>query len=139
MGLHSLLFRVAQFIIRSRLRQPKRLATGDIEPEEAGRMFSDFMPNGSNGTLPGIVSAYDLCMDEKIVEPVQVVTGLLHQGSKMTIGGASKSFKTWTMLQLAICIAAGKEWLGFETCGEPVVYVNFELPEFAIARRIASI
>jgi AAA domain len=115
---------------------------------DAARPFADFHEPGKNGDkeeqkdddLPKIVTAYDLCRDESIKEPLQVISGLLHQGSKMTIGGGSKAFKTWTMLQLAICIATGRKWLGrFETCGGAVAYINFELSEWAIRDRISKI
>ena len=114
---------------------------------DAARSFADFHEPGTNGDseekkddLPKIVTAYDLCRDENIVEPLHVISGLLHQGSKMTIGGGSKAFKTWTMLQMAICIATGRKWLDrFETCGGAVAYINFELSEWAIRDRISKI
>jgi RecA-family ATPase len=52
----------------------------------------------------------------------------------MAFGGGSKSFKTWMLLELAICIATGREWLGF-----PVAYCNFELPAFSIEQRTREI
>lgn len=57
----------------------------------------------------------------------------------MCFGGGSKSFKTWTLLELSICIASGLPWLGFETIAAPVLYVNFELPAFAMYGRLCEI
>ena len=103
--------------------------------------FADFHEPGKNGdseapknTLPQIISADELCAKD-LLEPLQVIGGLLHQGAKMSLGGGSKSFKTWTLLQMAICIATKREWVGFETCGQPVIYINLELPEWSIRRR----
>ena len=57
----------------------------------------------------------------------------------MTFGGGSKSFKTWMLLELSLCVAVGSPWLGFNTSKGPVLYLNFELPTFAIAHRLHEI
>jgi hypothetical protein len=57
----------------------------------------------------------------------------------MTFGGGSKSFKTWMLLELSICVACGTRWLGFDTTKGSVLYLNFELPAFAIANRLQEI
>ena len=84
--------------------------------------------------LPPMVSLRDLCENPPPTPP-QIIEGILHQGSKMALGGGSKSFKTWTLFEMAICIAAGREWLGFPTTKGRVLYVNFELPAFAMEKR----
>lgn len=63
----------------------------------------------------------------------------MHRGSKLALGGGSKSFKTWTLSELAICVSTGWEWLGFQTAQGKVLYINFELQEFAIAQRVQAI
>jgi AAA domain len=71
--------------------------------------------------------------------PPEIIKGILHQGSKMAFGGGSKSFKTWTLLELSVCIATGRDWLGFPTTKGRVLSVNFELPRFAIGKRVREI
>jgi AAA domain-containing protein len=71
--------------------------------------------------------------------PSELIKGILHQGCKMALGGGSKSFKTWCLLQLGISIAAGRQWLGFGTTQGPVLYCNFELLAFAIEQRTREI
>ena len=88
--------------------------------------------------LPPIISARDLCANPPPTPP-EVIEGILHQGGKMALGGGSKSFKTWTLLEMAICVAGGLEWLGFPTTPGRVLYVNFELPVFSIEKRIREI
>jgi RecA-family ATPase len=88
--------------------------------------------------LPPMVSARDLCANPPPTPP-EIIEGILHQGGKMVLGGESKSFKTWILLHLSICIPTGREWLGFPTTQSRVLYVNFELPEFAIQKRIREI
>ena len=88
--------------------------------------------------LPRIVSAAELCAKPPPTPP-ELIHGILHQGSKLAVGGGSKSFKTWTLLELAICVATGRQWLGFPTTQGRVLYLNFELPEFSMEQRIREI
>jgi RecA-family ATPase len=64
---------------------------------------------------------------------------MLHAGSKLVVGGASKSFKTWTLLYLAAAVSSGQPWLGFKTFQSRVLFINFELARFSIQRRLQSI
>ena len=70
------------------------------------------------------------------IPPPQVVHGLLNQKSKMIIGGHSKSYKSWFATQLGLSIAYGKEFIGFSTNPTQVFYLNLELPDFVIQKRI---
>jgi hypothetical protein len=74
----------------------------------------------------------------QIDAPPEIVHGLLHRGCKMLLGGTSKSCKSWTMLELGLAVAGGKEWWGFETTKSRVLYVNFELPEWSLSKRISA-
>ena len=113
---------------------------------KAKKPFADFWEAGKNGEkpkkqrieLPEIVSAADLC-DNNMLEPPHIITGILHQGSKLSLGGGSKAFKTWTLLQMACAVTTGEQWLEFATCGKPVIYLNLELDTWAIRKRISDI
>jgi hypothetical protein len=55
----------------------------------------------------------------------------------MILGAPSKAHKSWCLLDLAVSVATGSEWLGFKTHPCKVLYLNFEIPrEFAIQRLI---
>lgn len=71
--------------------------------------------------------------------PSELVTGILHQGSKLAFGGSSKAYKTWSLLDLAISVSSGIDWLGFQTKKGKVLYVNFEIQPQAWQRRIAAV
>ena len=60
-----------------------------------------------------------------------LIDGLLHRGTKMVLGGGSKSYKTWTLLNLAASVASGTPFFGHDTVdtGLDVIYLNFEVPE----------
>lgn len=71
--------------------------------------------------------------------PPEVISGVLHQGSKMSINGGSKSYKTWAMVDLAVSVATGNSWWGFDTKKGDVLYVNFEIQDCFFCRRIEAI
>lgn len=96
------------------------------------------MDNESPGTIPEIVDAATF-IAEQIEPPAELVTGILHKGSKLAFGGSSKSFKTWNLLDLALSIATGNDWLGFPTAQGRVLFVNFEIQPHAWQRRIAAV
>lgn len=88
--------------------------------------------------LPPIVNAVNFTTD-KIERPPELIHGVLHKGSKGVYGGPSKSCKTWTLLNAAITVAHGIDWLGFCTTQGKTLYINFELQEFAVQDRISAI
>lgn len=88
--------------------------------------------------LPAIVDAADF-VATALTEPPALVAGMLHQGSKLAVGGGSKSFKTWTLLDLALSVAHGREWLGNETAKGQVLFLNFEIQAWSMQKRIAAI
>jgi len=88
--------------------------------------------------LPGIVDAAEFQV-EPLDRPPELVKGLLHQGEKLAIGGGSKSFKTFALLDLSLSIAYGLDWLGMPTEPGRVCYCNFELPAWSMQRRLQAI
>ena len=81
--------------------------------------------------LPKFVDALDITGANLPEKPPEVVETLLHKGSKMVVGGTSKSFKTWALLDLAISVASGSDWWGFPCKQGKVLYINYEIqPEF---------
>jgi hypothetical protein len=71
--------------------------------------------------------------------PPQIIEGVLHVGSKMILGGTSKSNKSWCLLDLALSVASGSDWWGRHCVKMPVLYINFELHAWAIAQRLNSL
>ena len=88
--------------------------------------------------LPPIVDAAEFLADN-ITPPRELVYGLLHQGSKMVLGGGSKTFKTWTLLDLAVSVAAGEPWLSFKTSKGRVLFLNFEIQPGFFQQRIQTV
>jgi len=76
--------------------------------------------------LPEIIDASTYIASEPVL-PNLLIEGLLHQGSKLSLGGASKAFKTWTLLNIGICVSTGSTLFGYETVKAKVLYINFEI------------
>ena len=89
--------------------------------------------------LPSIVAGNTFMADLSVEEPPQLIKGVLHQGSKLIIGGGSKGRKTWAFMDLAMCVSEGIPWWGWETNQGRVLYLNFELQPFAMQKRMRMI
>jgi hypothetical protein len=114
-----------------------QLASGDITPEQAQEQLSKL--NESRRDLPIIEDAAEL-ISREIVLPDDVIQGVLHRGGKMVLGGASKTFKTWLLLDTAISVGTGTHWLGqYATKRGRVLYINLEILNGFFARRIRTI
>ncbi len=70
-----------------------------------------------------------------------LIEGILHRGTKMVLGGGSKSYKTWTLLNLAVCVATGNDFFGKKVVdtGKDVIYLNFEVPHEFFLDRVRSV
>jgi hypothetical protein len=76
---------------------------------------------------------------EPLPQPPELVRGILHLGSKLVFGGDSKSFKTWSLLDLAFSVAHGLPWLSFETTQGRSLFLNFEIQPWSWQKRIQSV
>lgn len=112
--------------------------TQSIKPGSAAAEYLGMVEAAPAAPLPPILDAADF-MATPHAEPRELVRGVLHQGSKLAVGGGSKSFKTWTLLDLALSVAHGRPWLGHETVTGPVLYLNFEIQNYSWQRRIAAV
>ena len=94
--------------------------------------------------LPGVVELPEIIdaaafVAELIDPPAELVEGFLHKGSKLVFGGSSKSFKTWSLLDLAISVAYGADWLSRRTAQGKVLFLNFEIQPHAWQFRIIAV
>jgi hypothetical protein len=103
--------------------------------ESAWREF--FATKGASD-LPAMVDATSF-VETPHPAPKEVIRGVLHQGSKLALGGGSKSFKTWMLLDLTLSVGHGKPWMGFETEAGPVLYLNFEIQDYAWHKRLVTV
>ena len=95
--------------------------------------------NAGSRVLPPIVDGMEAANLFGQQVPPELIEGVLHQGGKMVIGGGSKSFKTWVLMDLGLSVATGTEWWGIATEKGRVLYINLELQRFAFGQRQNSI
>jgi hypothetical protein len=91
--------------------------------------------------LPPLCDASLMIGARRPPHPPQIVSGLLHQGSKLIVGGTSKGMKTYTLIDLAVSVAAGVAWWGFQCPEEDrsVCYINFEIQPSFFAERVEDV
>ena len=111
------------------------------------------LPDELDAEVAGIQKAFDKIQKENRLEilnamdflaeeiPVSkmLIESVLNQGCQMMLAGGSKTSKTWMLLDLAMSIAAGVPWLGFETSKAKVLYVDFELRPKTLQTRLQTI
>ena len=123
-------FYLRRQIIKQSFAQAKRAKT----EQNIADLIADM--GRSQQTLEGVnITNITLCDTAQYLNgncpplPAEIVYHILHQGSKMIVGGTSKGRKTMALLDLALSVATGEEWWGFRTRLGPVCYINFEIQD----------
>lgn len=68
-----------------------------------------------------------------------LIEGVLRQGHKMLIAGASKAGKSYALIELCCALAEGKKWLSFDVAQGRVLYVNLELDRASCLHRFKDV
>lgn len=69
-----------------------------------------------------------------------LIAGVLRQGHKMLLAGPSKAGKSFALIELCICIAEGRPWLGRFGCARgKVLYINLELDRASCLHRFKDV
>ena len=90
-----------------------------------------------NDTLPEEEPLGDLT-DLPDLAP-ELIEGLLREGHKMLLAAPSKAGKSFLLMELAVCIAEGRPWLGRKVRQGRVLYVNLELDPVSCKHRFRDI
>ncbi len=88
--------------------------------------------------LPPMENAAELLHHQPEL-PEELIQGVLRCGHKMLIAGPSKAGKSFLLMELAIAISEGREWLGFPCKKGRVLYVNLEIDRASCVHRFAEI
>lgn len=88
-----------------------------------------------NDDLPDIEAA-DEWLDNPPALSDEIIEGVLRKGRKMLLSGPSKAGKSELLMELAIAVCEGAEWLGMKCRVGRVLYVNLELDENYCKHRI---
>lgn len=114
-----------QFLIKTNVGQPDWEAWKDYIAE-------------LNDSLPDFEPICDVWYNMPLKAP-ELIKGILRQGHKMLLAGPSKAGKSFLLLELAICIAEMKKWLGCDVAQGRILYVNLELDHASCLHRIKDL
>lgn len=120
---------------RMETSKPKTLTFTDIqEPPEAPPMQFIEAPAGRPRYV--IRTAADALKPQPPIE--YIVDKLITAGSLGVWYGEPGAKKTYSLVSLAVCVAAGLSWLEFPTHKAPVLIIDEESGENRLARRISE-
>ncbi len=128
----------------SRCPEGRRTVDGEVRVQQllalhvGAKSWTEWEAAHAADGLPKIIGGAEFMAVPK-PEPPQLIAGVLHQGSKMILGGASKSRKSWSLIDMMLSVSTGVTWWGFATQRGRVLYINFELPDFAFQHRLQAI
>lgn len=64
--------------------------------------------------------------------------GLMYSGTKVIIYGKYKSLKSMLATRLCMSLCQGKTWIGFDTTKSSVMYLQLEVPNPMLQKRVAK-
>ena len=79
--------------------------------------------------FPDVIRADQLLADPALKIPPEIVEGMIHQGTKVVLGGSSKAGKSWLLLYLALCVSLGRKFFRRATKQGRVLYVDLEFSQ----------
>ncbi|MBQ2015790.1 MAG: AAA family ATPase, partial [Clostridia bacterium] len=96
-----------------------------VEDAELDKKIETFMAEDVH--LPPLKTLHDY-PDEIVQDPI-LIEGLFRKGRKGILTADSKAGKSFFAIELAICVAAGRPFLGRKCTKSKVVYFNYEIEE----------
>lgn len=112
----------------------KNSSDDTVQPSEGSENGSDSEDDDFEA-----VDAYDeLVRYESVVRKI-IIEDILKDKQIMLYSGDSKSGKSHAMLNLAICIATGGQWLGKQCAQGKVLYLNLEVSPEDFVERLDAI
>lgn len=93
---------------------------------------------GINDNLPDPEGLESVWNDLPELAPC-LIEGILRKGHKMLIAGPSKAGKSFLLIELCVCIAEGKSWIGWKCAQGKVLYVNLELDRASCLHRFKDV
>lgn len=123
----------------------------ELEKEIFPFLYRDIVPTGDytdtvapafsldeDDGLPAIVSLRSVWDTMPPLRP-ELIEGILRQGHKMIIASTSKAGKTFMLMELAMKIAEGHNWIGHRCKQGKVLYINMELDSISFFHRFRDI
>ena len=89
----------------------------------------------SKDDLPDIETA-DAFIDNPPPLADEIIGGVLRKGHKMLLSGPSKAGKSYLLMELAMAVAEGRDWLGWQCAKGRALYINLELDAASCKNRL---
>lgn len=86
--------------------------------------------------LPTIETGNALLADEALLTPEPLVKSFLHRNTKAIVAGSSKAGKTWLLLDLALAVASGGQFLKWDAAPGRVLFINLEIQKAFFRERL---
>lgn len=67
-----------------------------------------------------------------------LIHGVLREGHKALLAGPSKAGKSFALIELALAVATGTEWLGLTCEKRSVLYLNLEIDSSSFLNRVST-
>ena len=116
---------------------PQGFDAADLEAEGVTKLTASIFTTAGSGSFE-IVDVCDL-MDEHPEMKPALVHGMLRQGEVCNVIAGPKMGKSWLVMNLAIAIATGREWLGFPCERGRVLILDNELHPETLAARLRQV
>lgn len=100
--------------------------------------WRDWRHFAETGRLPSKIE-YPMQATEYPVLAPELLGGILRKGHKMLVSGASKSAKSFFLIELGMAVSQGMPFLGIPTKKERVLYINLEIDTDSCNERIMKI
>lgn len=115
----------------------RQFIVGINEGKESWAQWKEFIEQ-ANDSLPDIEPIASVFGNPPPLADA-LIEGMLRKRHKMLVAGPSKAGKSFLLLQLAIAVAEGGDWIGFPCQQGRVLYVNLELDKASCINRIVTL
>jgi AAA domain len=88
--------------------------------------------------LPESIDTAEL-IETEIEEPKHLLQGVMRKKQVTKLSGASKTYKSWTTMELAVAVSQGSKFLKWEANAGRVFYVDTELEKYDFRKRLGDI
>jgi RecA-family ATPase len=99
------------------------------------KSWEEWKVENEDGGLPPIPNGLAFMLTKFPSQKV-LLEGMLSMGERMCIGAPPKANKTYILLDLALAVASGREWIGVKCNQGKVLYVDFEFKPRKLQERL---
>lgn len=113
------------------------MAVSFVEQVEQAEAEASFAGKDAGGGIARIAVTHVITAAEELPElPPEVIEGVIRRGGKLLVSGASKSGKSYLLIELGVAVACGARWVGLGCAKGRVLYLNLEIQEPQFMHRV---